>query len=286
LNGQLQIKWASAVILAAYIILLALETLFPLRGRKLPRKGRFMVNASMTALVFIAGGLVVRTVGLSVAAWAEAKPFGLLHIAAIPAWARFAAGFLLMDLTFYYWHRINHGLPILWRFHNVHHADPDMDVTTSFRFHLVEVLYSTGFRAVQVLITGVSPFTYAVYEIFFTCETAFHHSNLRLPVRLESFLNKVIVTPRMHGIHHSFVMEETNSNYSTIFRWWDLLHHTLDLGVPQKDITIGVPAYSLPEDNGFLRLNVMPFEKQRDYWRLPDGGTQKRGEHDRRVMVE
>ena len=77
----------------------------------------------------------------------------------------------------------------------------------------------------------------------------------------------------MHGIHHSFVMEETNSNYSTIFRWWDWLHGTLDLGVPQNDITIGVPAYSAPGDNGFIRLNLMPFEKQRDYWRLPDGGT-------------
>ena len=162
----MQIKWAPAVILAAYVILLVLETAFPLRGRKLPRKGRFLVNAAMTALVFLAGGLIVRTVGLSVAAWAEEKPFGLLHIAAIPSWARFASGFGLMDLTFYYWHRINHELPIFWRFHNVHHIDPDMDVSTSFRFHLVEVLYSTGFRAVQVLITGVSPFTYAVYEIF------------------------------------------------------------------------------------------------------------------------
>lgn len=274
------------IILSAYLILLFFETAFPLRSRKLPRAGRFAVNAVMTLPVFLIGSLIVRTVGLSLAAWSEASSFGVLNLVTLPSAARFVLGFLLMDLSFYYWHRINHEWPLLWRFHNVHHCDPDMDVTTSFRFHFMEVLYSTCFRAVQVLVIGVSPVTYAVYEVCFSCETVFHHSNLRLPVPVERLLNKVIVTPRMHGIHHSFVMEETNSNYSTIFRWWDTAHGSLNLGIRQSDVTIGVPGYSLPDDNGVLTLNAMPFTQQRDYWKKPDGTYPVRPAHDKKLILE
>ena len=274
------------IILSAYLILLFFETAFPLRGRKLPRAGRFAVNAVMTLPVFLIGGSIVRTVGLYLASWCESTHFGILQMATIPSPLRFALGFLLMDLSFYYWHRINHEWPLLWRFHNVHHCDPDMDVTTSFRFHFMEVLYSTGFRAVQVMAIGVSPVTYAVYEICFSCETVFHHSNLRLPVTVERMLNRVIVTPRMHGIHHSYVKEETNSNYSTIFRWWDAMHGSLNLGIRQPEVTIGVPGYSLRGDNGVLALNVMPFTQQRDYWNMPDGTHPMRPAHDKKQMME
>lgn len=271
--------WSPIFISAAFAVLLALETVFPLRKRKLPRAGRYAVNAAMTALVFAAGGTVVRAAGLGLAGWAESSRFGLLHLFSLPSPAGPVLGFLLMDLSFYYWHRANHEWPLLWRFHNVHHSDPDMDVTTSFRFHIVEVLYSTAFRAAQVLAIGVSPLTYAVYELAFTCETAFHHSNLRLPVRVERPLNMFIVTPRMHGIHHSTVIEEANSNYSTVFRWWDLLHGTLDVGVMQSDVVIGVPGYALPGDNHFKALMLAPFKRQRDYWRLPDGTRPGRAAH-------
>ena len=274
------------IILLTYLALLIFETAFPLRSRKLPRSGRFAVNAVMTLPVFLIGGSLVRTVGLALASWSEATHFGILQLVTLPSSARLVLGFLLIDLSFYYWHRINHEWPLLWRFHNVHHCDPDMDVTTSFRFHFMEVLYSTGFRAVQVLLIGVSPVTYAVYEICFTCKTAFHHSNLRLPVPVERMLNKIIVTPRMHGIHHSYVKEETNSNYSTIFRWWDTLHGSLNLGIRQSEVTIGVPAYSLADDNGVSALNAMPFKRQRDYWKTPDGTHPVRLAHDKRTILE
>ena len=94
----------------------------------------------------------------------------------------------------------------------------------------------------------------------------FHHSNLRLPIRLERTLNKLIVTPRMHGIHHSQLQHETNSNYGVVFPWWDRLHRTLGLNVPQSEIKIGVPGYSRPEDNRFINALLMPVRKQREYW--------------------
>jgi sterol desaturase/sphingolipid hydroxylase (fatty acid hydroxylase superfamily) len=156
-------------------------------------------------------------------------------------------------------------------------VDPDLDVSTSFRFHFGEVLYSLGFRVVQVYLIGVSLFTYLVYELVFQCATMFHHSNVRLPITVERVLNNIVVTPRMHGIHHSIVRDETNSNYSVIFRWWDRMHGTLKLNVNQSDVVIGVPAYLRPEDNKFWNLLAQPFRKQREYWRLRDGKQPERG---------
>ena len=157
----------------------------------------------------------------------------------MPAPAAFVAGFLLLDLSFYYWHRLNHRWAPLWRFHNVHHVDPDLDVSTALRFHFGEVLLSAAFRAAQVLLIGPAVSAYLAYELVFQANTLFHHSNVRLPLRVERALSWVLVSPRMHGIHHSDVRAETDSNYSVVFPWWDRLHATLVLGVPQRAITVG-----------------------------------------------
>ncbi len=122
----------------------------------------------------------------------------------------------------------------------------------------------------------MTPLTYAVYEVVFQWATVFHHSNVRLPLGLERLLNLVVVTPRMHGIHHSTVKEETNSNYSVVLRWWDWLHRSLVLAVTQAEITIGVPGYLQPRDNTLGHLLVMPFRKQRYYWLGADSKRPRR----------
>jgi hypothetical protein len=99
----------------------------------------------------------------------------------------------------------------------------------------------------------------------------FHHSNQEIPIAWERRLNKVLVTPRMHGIHHSVVGGETNSNYSVIFSWWDRFNRSLRLNVPQREVIIGVPGYLLPRDNRLWPLLLLPFQKQRPYWRWPSG---------------
>ena len=261
-----------AVSLAAFFCLLfLLETLRPLRRRKRSLGPRLAVNISVTALSFAVGIAVVRPVALGTAAWTEAHTFGLLPLSGLPFWGQAVLGFLLMDLTFYYWHRANHVYPVLWRFHNVHHVDPDLDVSTSFRFHFGETLYSSLFRLLQVGLLGIGPVTYLVYEVVFNLATGFHHSNLRLPLGLERALNRVLVTPRMHGVHHSAVGPETNANYAVIFRWWDFLHNTLKLNIPQHDIVIGVPGYLSPADNRLWALLAAPLVRQRPYWRWPSG---------------
>lgn len=270
------LTFVPAVLILFFVLLLLAELRFPLRRRKRDRKRRWAVNAAVTGLAYAVGTAVVRPTALGLAAWTQAHSFGLLAWLPLPFCLQFVAGFLLMDLSFYWWHRANHVHPLLWRFHNVHHVDPDLDVTTSFRFHFGEIFYSTAFRILQVGLLGITPAIYLAYEFAFNLATMFHHSNLRLPLEVERLLNQILVTPRMHGVHHSAVGPETNSNYSVVFRWWDYLHRSLRLNVPQKDIVIGVPGYLLPSDNRLPHLLILPFARQRPYWHFPSGKAASR----------
>lgn len=262
--------YLAAIPVGIFVVLFLLERSMPLRQPQHWLWGRLAVNVLITALAFGVNGLMVQPAAKFMVGWTDQEAFGLIHWLPLPAIAQVILAFLLMDLSFYYWHRLNHRVPLLWRFHNVHHIDPDLDVSTGFRFHFGEIAYSTGFRIVQVALIGVSLGTHLIYETVFQANTLFHHSNIHLPLWLERPLNCILVTPRMHGIHHSQVQDETNSNYSVVFPWWDWLHRTLRLNIPQAKITIGVPAYADPEDNRVVNALLMPFRPQRDYWHRPD----------------
>jgi sterol desaturase/sphingolipid hydroxylase (fatty acid hydroxylase superfamily) len=264
------------IVLTILALLFVLERLFPLRRRVRELGARLLVNFSISALTFFVVAFLVRPAAQATLHWASARPFGLIHLVPLPAPLAFVISFLLMDLAFYYWHIANHRIPFLWRFHNVHHIDPDLDVSTGFRFHFGEVTMSVVFRVLQVSLIGLSGWAFAVYELVFQANTLFHHSNLRLPIRFERWLNKALVTPRMHGIHHSQVQRENNSNYGVVFPWWDLLHRTLGLNIPQTEIAVGIAGYSLRDDNELRNALLMPFRKQRDYWRRPDGSVVER----------
>lgn len=258
--------WGTAIVAVILVVLFLLERFFPLRQRSRPLVERLISNIGVTALAFAVSATAVRSTAQMTQQWASDNGIGLIHLIPLPGILQSILAFLLMDLTFYYWHRANHSFRFLWRFHNAHHIDPDLDVSTAFRFHFGEIFFSAGFRVIQVALIGVPVSTYLIYEIVFQANTLFHHSNVRLPLWLERYLNWVLVTPRMHGIHHSQIQQETNSNWSVVFPWWDRLHRTLRLNIPQSKIKIGVPAYNHPEDNTLRNILLMPFRQQRDYW--------------------
>jgi len=147
---------------------------------------------------------------------------------------------LLLDYTLWWWHWLNHHT-ILWEFHRAHHLDPDLDVSTGIRFHPSEMALASFFRAAQVRVLRVDEETLLLWQRMLLVSILFHHSNLRLPEKLDRALANVIATPRMHGIHHSDRWEETNSNYASLFSWWDWIHGTMRLERPQAEITIGAP---------------------------------------------
>ena len=219
--------------------------------------------------------LAMLPIPIAIAMWAKDRHMGLLNWLTLPGWGAGIATFLLMDYAYWWWHWANHMIPIFWRFHNVHHTDLDLDVSTAARFHFVEMIFSIGFLSLAVTFFGIAPIMLVVFFITFEAATLFHHSNWRLPIKLERILNLIIVTPRMHGIHHSIVQRETNSNWGTIFCWWDKLHRTLRRDIPQDAVTIGVAAYREEHELTLGKLFALPFRGQRP-WRLPNGEIPKR----------
>ncbi|HLJ73763.1 MAG TPA: sterol desaturase family protein, partial [Thermoanaerobaculia bacterium] len=169
----------------------------------------------------------------------------------------FIAGILLLDYTLWWWHRANHVVPALWRFHIVHHLDRDLDVSTAVRFHFGEMALAAFFRAAQVRVLGVDRDALAWWQRMLLLSILFHHSNIDLGPDADSQLVRLFVTPRMHGIHHADVLEQTNSNWASLFAWWDMLHCTFTYGVPQQSITIGAPGGN--RDLPLGRLLALPF---------------------------
>ncbi len=206
-----------------------------------------------------------------VAGWTERHGWGILRLVALPPILAVLLGILLMDYTLWHWHRINHRVPFFWRFHLVHHIDRDMDASTALRFHFGEMTFSVGWRVLQILVVGPSPLAIWIYQLLLFASVLFHHSNTRLPLSVERVLVRLIVTPRMHGIHHSDWKNETDSNWSSLLSVWDYLHRTAVLSVPQSEIEIGVPAYQREEDVTLGKILLAPFRRQRPDWQDPAG---------------
>jgi sterol desaturase/sphingolipid hydroxylase (fatty acid hydroxylase superfamily) len=147
--------------------------------------------------------------------------WGLSAPSRLPAWMVAILGVALLDLADYWRHRISHSAPILWRLHRVHHSDPQVDVTTSFRSHPLEFLLRPVFLAVAVVGFGVPTLPLLLYPVLQLPVLVFQHANVALPSVLDRALSFVIVTPGMHLVHHSRAQPETDSNYSTFLSIWD-----------------------------------------------------------------
>jgi sterol desaturase/sphingolipid hydroxylase (fatty acid hydroxylase superfamily) len=268
---------AGAAAAVALLLFLA-ERYWPLRRPRAALLAGLAVNLLVAGIALGAAATTVRPLVQQALRLTADRRVGLFAWLALPPPLEWALAFLLLDLSFYWWHRANHRVPLLWRFHNVHHFDPALDVSTALRFHFVEIVLSAAFRVAQVVLLGLGAGVYWAYELCFQANTLFHHSNVRLPLGFERLLNRVLVTPRMHGIHHSQVEAEAMSNYGVLLPWWDRLHRTLRLNVPQQAIAIGVPGYARREDNRPAALLAAPFLPQRDYWRRADGTIADRPE--------
>jgi len=270
--------WLSgAVVAATFGVLLWLEQRRPLRAPVEPKARRVARNLAVLALGTAALALTERPVIGALSARVAARRWGLLHQAALPGWLELPLAVVLLDYTLYVWHVLVHRVSWLWRFHLVHHVDRDLDASTALRFHAAELVISITWRAAQVLVIGVSPLAFSVWQTALQVSTLFHHSNVRLPLALERGLVRVLVTPRMHGIHHSTLRGETDANWSSGLTLWDRLHGTLCLDVPQAEITIGVPAHRAPEDATLPSILLLPFVSQPPSWPTTDAATRRCG---------
>jgi len=258
---------------AAFLLLLIVETLRPLRRAREPKLRRLGRNLAVAGIAAATTELLQIPILLPVSRWAAAQDFGLLRMLPLHGTLRVVAAVVLLDYTLWFWHFANHRVPFLWRFHSVHHVDRDMDVSTGLRFHFGELGLSVFFRAAQVALIGADPPAVVLWQSLLFLSVLFHHSNTRLPSGLERALVRIVVTPRMHGIHHSNYRAETDSNWSSLLSAWDYLHRTALLNVPQDAVTIGVPAYDRPEAVRLGKILALPFVRREDDWRREDGKT-------------
>jgi sterol desaturase/sphingolipid hydroxylase (fatty acid hydroxylase superfamily) len=176
-----------------------------------------------------------------------------------PAWWGGAGGLaldlLLLDFLIYWWHRANHEFAPLWRFHEVHHLDRFLDTSTAVRFHFGEVLLSALARGAVIVLLGFPIASILAFEAAVQFAAIFHHSNVRLPPRLEQALARVIITPSLHWVHHHRVKRDTDSTYGTIFSFWDGLFRSRTATARTPEMPIGVEGR---EETGLLGLLVSP----------------------------
>lgn len=251
IRAALIIGWAALLLCWEYK-----RSLRRVADSKLKRDVR---NLAVAGLAAAAVQLFELPVAIAIATRAQEQGNGLVQIIPVPEWSRILAAVLLLDYTLYIWHRLTHRIPLLWRFHQVHHIDREMDASTAIRFHFGEITLSVAFRAAQVWLIGPTPASYAVWQTFLFLCILFHHANIRLPLTWERRVARILVTPRLHGIHHSILPEQVNSNWSSGLTVWDWLHGTLRTRVAQDSIVIGVAGLRSDRDQQLGNALLLPF---------------------------
>jgi sterol desaturase/sphingolipid hydroxylase (fatty acid hydroxylase superfamily) len=262
---------------AVLVVLWALEGFIPFYeefpGRTGERVRHDLKNlglggANALLMALLAGGLF-----LALDAWGEAEGWGLFRVLEWPGWVELILVILVFDLWMYLWHRANHRIPFLWRFHRMHHSDPEMDASTGLRFHPGEQLLSGMARLLVIPLLGVSIAQLAVYEALLLPVILFHHSNLSIPDWLDRGLRGVVVTPAMHRVHHSRWQPETDSNYGSVFPWWDRLLGSFRLREDARTIQLGLDEFDGPawqSLGGMLRTPLASLERR-------EGGAKPQG---------
>lgn len=263
MDSELWVKHGRHV--AAAVVLAVLWTAESIAPMFVGRERRVSHNATNLGLALI-NGLIASSFAfaiLGVTTWAGERPFGLLNLTALPVWLHWAGAIVLFDCWQYWWHRINHRVPLFWRFHAVHHSDAEMDASSGVRFHTVEMVFSFLARLAILPLIGVTIPQLLLYEAISLPVILFHHSNLRLSSRADRALRWLIVTPWMHYVHHSRWQPETDSNYSSFLSIWDRLFGSFRLREKPAEIVLGLDHYEEREWRQLPGILLSPFKRGR-----------------------
>lgn len=252
------------VFVVFFLVLAACEFVRPLRPWQ-GRVQRWPTNIGLSvvnSLVLRVSMALVPGLGLAVAATVFAG-FGLLPSLGVPGALQQVIGFVLLDAAVYAQHRVFHLVPVLWRLHQVHHADLTLDVSSAVRFHPIEILLSQAWKLLVVIGAGVPPGAALAFEIVLNAGSMFSHANVRLPTGFERIVRRFVVTPDMHRIHHSVQREEMNSNFGFNFSVWDRMFGSY-VGQPKQPadtMDMGLPDYRGSATSAFAWLLAMPFRR-------------------------
>lgn len=254
-----------AIRLSAFFGIFALmafwELLAPRRRQTIGRSRRWPSNLGIVVLDALLIRIVFPVAAVSVALLAEVRGWGLFHGLEAPTWLAVIASVVLLDLAIYLQHVLFHAVPVLWRLHRMHHADLEFDVTTGVRFHPVEILLSMAIKLGVVAALGTPAVAVLIFEVLLNATSMFNHGNVRLPERIDRVLRWIVVTPKMHRVHHSVAPRETNSNFGFNLPWWDRLFGTYRAQPEAGHVamTIGIEQFRDPSELRLDRMLLQPF---------------------------
>tara|TARA_Y100000994_G_C15698307_1_gene444138 strand:+ start:2003 stop:2872 length:870 start_codon:yes stop_codon:yes gene_type:complete len=280
-----------SVFLGVFVLMAVLEALLPAREAVLSRKTRWLGNLSMVVMGALVSRILLPATLVGVSLWAQQKGIGvfnvlldavsadasssnqllnsgeplnnsstyLVHIAIV------TLSVLLLDMLIYWQHRLFHTVPMLWRFHKMHHADSHVDTTTGLRFHPVEIAMSLGIKAAAVVMLGVPAIAIVIFEVALNGFALFNHANIRLPQKWDDRIGLVLITQRLHRIHHSQAKNESNSNYGFSVSWWDRLFNSFTPRAAFSDETLPIGQKDVPatkKNASIIALLQQPFKKR------------------------
>jgi sterol desaturase/sphingolipid hydroxylase (fatty acid hydroxylase superfamily) len=236
-----------AIFIGGLLLFLLVERLLPARAWTGARWRRLAFHAGIAALNTVIIRLFVYVPFLLWTVHVEQEGWGISRWLGLVGWTEILISIVVLDAFDYLWHRVNHRLPFLWRFHKAHHADVEMDATTSLRFHPGELVISALVKGLWILVWGPTVVAWFLFEALVSLSAQFHHSNIDFPDRVERWLSLVVVTPRYHAAHHAVDRRWGDANFSTILSVWDRLFGTYERPADGGATTNTPGALGLPE---------------------------------------
>jgi len=242
------------------LLLMTWEYFAPAYQQFKKRWKRRVINFGILFIDIIFLRIIFPSSAVGIAIWAQSKHFGLFNYLDFPPWIEMVISLLLFDLAIYGQHALFHFWSPMWRLHRVHHSDTAYDLSLAIRFHPLEILISLLIKAFLIIIIGPTALTVLVFEVILNSVALFHHSNIDLG-KFDPILRWILVTPKMHRIHHSSHREETNSNFSFNLSIWDRLFRTHVQSAKEGDdnITIGIEIFREDKEESLWAILTQPF---------------------------
>jgi sterol desaturase/sphingolipid hydroxylase (fatty acid hydroxylase superfamily) len=245
----------------ALVLVAVWEVIAPRRALTDSKARRWFTNLSLVMINTAVVRIFLPFLPIGMAYMAREQGWGILNMIVLPTWIEIVLAVMILDFVVYIQHVLFHFLPILWRMHQMHHTDLDLDVTSGNRFHPIEIVISIGIKLMAVALIGPSAIAVVIFEVVLNATAQFNHGNIRIPEAVDRRLRLFLVTPDMHRVHHSIIPRETNSNFGFNLPWWDRLCGTYR---PQPKLghigmSIGLKEFRNPAKLDLFRLLILPF---------------------------
>jgi sterol desaturase/sphingolipid hydroxylase (fatty acid hydroxylase superfamily) len=246
------------ILIVLMVIFYSLEQIIHTQFR-FTQRPRHLLNNMLFFIVFYLFNFLWASVIVYAIEWLNQRQIGLFFFLQLPVWVKLVLAVMIFDFVSYWFHRLAHRVPVLWRFHRVHHSDTSMDASTYFRGHPVEIFL--WFGTSNILAAAIFGLDLTALGLYFLVSAPFfimEHANVRFPVWLDKSLGLIFTTPNMHKVHHEQDQFYTDANYADIFILWDRLFGTFKYK-PTAEINFGLKEFEGAEKQSFWYLMKSPF---------------------------